>query len=97
MGLFEAAIGAYANERGLQNLSLPAFVRTAAYGSSDAGRLFCVAALLAFRQAEDRCSGELLRRASDFGYEGLFASVAHVVLADHGEGNVRPGGCPRQR
>ena len=57
MGLFEAAIGAYANERGLQNLSLPAFVRTAAYGSSDAGRLFCVAALLAFRQAEDFCSG----------------------------------------
>ncbi len=46
-GRFEAAIGAYANEHGHQDLALDAFTRAAEYGSEGAGRLYGAAAMLA--------------------------------------------------
>lgn len=85
-GIFEAAIGAYANEHGLQDLALRAFTEARQYASADAGRLYCVAALLALAQGNAVRARELLLRASAFGYEGLFASVADAALTDHEEG-----------
>jgi tetratricopeptide (TPR) repeat protein len=86
-GSFEAAIGAYANEHGHQDLALQAFSRAAEHRSTDAGRLYCVAALLALGQGESAQARDLLRRAGELGYEGLFMSVAVAALADHDQGN----------
>jgi len=85
-GSFEAAIGAYANEHGHQDLALQAFVRAAEYGSSDSRRQFCVAALLALGRGGATEARELLRRAGELEYAGLFASVARAALADHDQG-----------
>src|SRR5260370_9496677 len=50
-GLFEAAIGASANEHRHQDLALEAFSRAAEYGSPEAGRLYGAAVMLALGQA----------------------------------------------
>jgi hypothetical protein len=71
-GTLEAAIGAYANEHGLQDLALDAFRRAARRGSPDAGRLYCCAALLALGQGDADRAGELLCCAEDLDWEGLF-------------------------
>jgi tetratricopeptide (TPR) repeat protein len=85
-GSFEAAIGAYANEHGHHDLALDAFRQAAGYGSADAGRLYCVAALLALGQGDAAQAAELLDRAGDLGHEGLFISVARAALVDHEQG-----------
>jgi tetratricopeptide (TPR) repeat protein len=85
-GLFEAAIGAYANEYGHPDLALQAFSRAAGYGSPDAGRLYTVAALLALGQGDAERAAMLVRRAEDLGYPGLFLAVARAALADHERG-----------
>ncbi|MGH3304536.1 MAG: hypothetical protein ACRDOK_23215, partial [Streptosporangiaceae bacterium] len=86
-GGFEAAIAAYANEHGHQDLALQAFARAAEYGSPDAGRQYCVAALLALGLGDAAEARELLRRAGELGYEELFASVTRAALADHDQGD----------
>jgi tetratricopeptide (TPR) repeat protein len=86
-GSFEAAIGAYANEHGHQDLALQAFERAAECGSADAGRLYGVAAVLALGQSEAARSRNLIRRAGELGYEGLLISVARAALEDHDQGN----------
>ncbi len=86
-GSFEAAIGAYANEHGHQDLALLAFERAAEYESGEAGRLYSVAALLALGQCDAARARDLLRRGSELMSGGLFLSVAHAALADHDSGD----------
>lgn len=87
-GRFEAAIGAYANEHGHHDLALEAFTQAAGYGSAEAGRLYCVAALLALGQGDAARTRELLRCAEDLGYEGLFPAVVRAALADFEQGDA---------
>ena len=87
-GMFEAAIGAYANEHGHSDLAIAAFTRAAEYGSEDAGRLYAVAALLALGRADTRLARELLRRPECLVSDGLFLSVARAALADHEHNDV---------
>jgi tetratricopeptide (TPR) repeat protein len=85
-GRFEAAIGAYANEHGHQDLALEAFCRAAEYGSEEAGRLYGVAAVLALGQGDFERAAALVRSADDAGRQGLYLSVARAALADHEQG-----------
>jgi Domain of unknown function (DUF4365) len=82
-GRFEAAIGAYANEHGHQDLALEALVRAAEYDSPGAGRLYGAAAMLALGQGDALRAAALAQTAEDAGYEGLFLSVARAAIADH--------------
>jgi tetratricopeptide (TPR) repeat protein len=85
-GRFEAAIGAYANEHGYQDLALEALVRAAEYDSSGAGRLYGAAAILALGQGDAPRAAALARTAEDAGHEGLFLSVARAAMADQEKG-----------
>lgn len=85
-GMFEAAIGAYANEHGHQDVALEAFSQAAGYGSPEAGRLYAVAAVLALGQGDAERATALVRSAEDAGHEGLFMSVARAAVADHEQG-----------
>jgi tetratricopeptide (TPR) repeat protein len=85
-GMFEAAIGAYANEHGHQDLALDAFSRAAEYGGQDAGKLYALAAVLALGQGDAERAAALVRSADGSGHQGLFVAVAHAMLADHEQG-----------
>jgi hypothetical protein len=85
-GLFEAAIGAYANEHDHHDLALEAFSLRAGYGSAESARLYATAALLALGQGDAAQARELVRCAEERGDEGLFLSVARAAVADHEEG-----------
>jgi tetratricopeptide (TPR) repeat protein len=85
-GIFEAAIGAYANEHGHQDLALEAFWRAAEYGSPEAGRLYAVAAVLALGQGDAERAAALVRCAEDRGRQGLFLAVARAAHADQEQG-----------
>jgi hypothetical protein len=60
-GLFEAAVGAYANEHGHHDQVLEAFRRPAGYGSAESARLYATAALLALSQDDAVQASELVR------------------------------------
>lgn len=64
-GRFEAAIGAYVNEHDQHDQALEAFTRAAGYGSSDAGRLYAAAALLALGQGDAVQAEKLVRLARE--------------------------------
>lgn len=83
-GRFEAALGAYANEHGHQDLALEAFVTAADRGSSDSGRLYGIAALLASTAGDRRRALDLLERADAIGGESLLLSVARAYLEADG-------------
>ncbi len=85
-GMFEAAIGAYANEHGHQDLALEAFSRAAEYGSPEAGRLYGAAVMLALGQGEAAGAAALAQSAEESGHDGLFLSVARAAIADHDQG-----------
>ena len=87
-GQFEAALGAYANEHGHQDLALEAFTRAADYGSADAGQLASIAALLALGLDDAPRARDLLRHAEQRGGGGLLTLVAQAALADHADGSA---------
>ena len=85
-GMFEAAIGAYANEHGHHSLALEALAQAAEYDSPDAGRFYGAAAMLALGQGDVPRAAALVQRAEDAGHEGLFLSVTRAAIADHENG-----------
>jgi hypothetical protein len=85
-GMFEAAIGAYANEHGHRDVALNAFERAAEYGSDETGRLYGVAMVLAIGQGDPQRAAALARRSGKAGCGGLLLSVARAALADHEQG-----------
>ncbi len=88
-GMFEAAIGAYANEHRHQDLALEAFTRAAEYGSPEAGRLSAVSALLALSRGDAIRAAALIQSAEDRRHQGLFLAVARAALAGHEQGLER--------
>jgi tetratricopeptide (TPR) repeat protein len=85
-GMFEAAIGAYANEHGHQDLGLEAFSLAADYKSGEAARLYGIAMVLALGRGDVARATGLSRSAEAAGCEGLLLLVARAALADHEDG-----------